>query len=130
MAVPIIFTLTRVGSCLHHCIQGLVYRELAAGSGDEPGAFDTVLVHYTGTLANGAKFDSSYDRGEPLSFKVGQVIKGWQEGLLLSTSARLDPSTTWSHLNALKCLALLALSTLADPEVAGPRQCVSEARLF
>ena len=72
--------------------QGLVYRELTAGSGASPSAADTVLVHYTGTLADGAKFDSSYDRGEALSFKVGQVIKGWQEGLQLSESAGLDPT--------------------------------------
>ncbi|MGM0537072.1 MAG: FKBP-type peptidyl-prolyl cis-trans isomerase [Pseudomonadota bacterium] len=62
---------------------GLQYRELASGDGATPGADDTVEVHYEGTLIDGTVFDSSYDRGEPVSFQVGQVIEGWQEALQL-----------------------------------------------
>ena len=62
---------------------GLVYKELQAGTGASPTASDSVSVHYVGTLSDGTKFDSSRDRGEPSTFKVGQVIKGWQEGLQL-----------------------------------------------
>jgi len=62
---------------------GLVYRELSAGSGAAPTAEDSVLVHYIGTLHDGVTFDSSRARGEPITFPVGQVIKGWQEGLQL-----------------------------------------------
>lgn len=63
---------------------GLQYIELAKGSGDAfPHKGQTVVVHYTGTLEDGTKFDSSRDRGQPFSFKIGigQVIKGWDEGL-------------------------------------------------
>jgi FKBP-type peptidyl-prolyl cis-trans isomerase len=62
---------------------GLKYVELQEGTGATPNAGQTVEVHYTGTLTDGKKFDSSRDRGTPFSFKlgVGQVIKGWDEGL-------------------------------------------------
>ncbi|WP_353932888.1 FKBP-type peptidyl-prolyl cis-trans isomerase [Okeanomitos corallinicola TIOX110] len=63
---------------------GLKYIELEKGAGEvTPERGQTVVVHYTGTLDDGTKFDSSRDRGQPFSFKigVGQVIKGWDEGL-------------------------------------------------
>lgn len=62
---------------------GLKYVELQEGTGATPNPGQTVEVHYTGTLEDGKKFDSSRDRGTPFSFKlgVGQVIKGWDEGL-------------------------------------------------
>lgn len=60
---------------------GLVFREVQEGTGASPTPEDTVSVHYVGSLHDGVKFDSSRDRGEPTNFKVGQVIKGWQEGL-------------------------------------------------
>ncbi len=62
---------------------GLKYVELEEGTGATPQPGQTVVVHYTGTLEDGTKFDSSRDRNQPFSFKigVGQVIKGWDEGL-------------------------------------------------
>lgn len=63
---------------------GLKYTDLAVGTGATPQRGQTVTVHYTGTLANGKKFDSSYDHGRPADFKIGigNVIKGWDEGLM------------------------------------------------
>jgi peptidylprolyl isomerase len=62
---------------------GLRYQELQPGKGASPQRGQTAVVHYVGTLANGKKFDSSYDRNQPFSFRVGvgQVIKGWDEGV-------------------------------------------------
>ncbi len=63
---------------------GLQYKVLKAGAGKtRPSKSDTVKVHYRGTLLNGKEFDSSYKRGQPASFGVGQVIKGWTEALQL-----------------------------------------------
>ena len=62
---------------------GIVYKELTAGSGAQVQTSDRVNVHYTGTLVDGTKFDSSRDRGEPITFGLGQVIQGWKEGLTL-----------------------------------------------
>ncbi len=60
---------------------GLKYRILKEGTGKSPVATDNVTVHYEGRLLNGTKFDSSYDRGEPATFPLNGVIKGWTEGL-------------------------------------------------
>ena len=62
---------------------GLQYIVLREGKGAMPKATDTVEVDYRGTLLNGTEFDSSYKRGEPTSFQVGDVIPGWIEGLQL-----------------------------------------------
>ncbi len=64
---------------------GLGYRVLKEGEGEKPKAGQRVRVHYTGTLEDGKKFDSSVDRNQPFVFTlgVGQVIKGWDEGVAL-----------------------------------------------
>lgn len=62
---------------------GLQYEVLTAGTGPIPKASDTVTVHYRGTLIDGTEFDSSIGRGQPATFGVGQVIKGWTEALQL-----------------------------------------------
>jgi FKBP-type peptidyl-prolyl cis-trans isomerase len=62
---------------------GLTYLITKRGTGRQPKKGETVILHYTGTLTNGVKFDSSHDRNQPFSFKLGagQVIKGWDEGV-------------------------------------------------
>src|SRR5947208_346482 len=62
---------------------GLQYKAIKDGTGAQPKATDTVTVNYRGTLINGTEFDSSYKRGEPASFPLNGVIKGWTEGLQL-----------------------------------------------
>lgn len=62
---------------------GLQYEVIEAGKGAKPGPEDTVEVHYRGTLIDGTEFDSSYGRGETVTFGVGQVIAGWTEALQL-----------------------------------------------
>ena len=62
---------------------GLQYEVVSAGKGESPKSTDKVTVHYTGTLIDGTKFDSSVDRGQPVTFPLGNVIAGWTEGLQL-----------------------------------------------
>jgi FKBP-type peptidyl-prolyl cis-trans isomerase FklB len=71
---------------------GLKYRVLASGpaNGRSPTRSDSVMVHYRGTLNDGTVFDSSYDRGMPATFGVGQVIAGWTEALQL-----MKPGDKW-----------------------------------
>jgi FKBP-type peptidyl-prolyl cis-trans isomerase FklB len=71
---------------------GLRYQVLASGPahGRSPTLADSVTVHYRGTLTDGTVFDSSYDRGEPATFGVGQVIPGWTEALQL-----MKPGDKW-----------------------------------
>ena len=69
---------------------GLQYKILTAGEGPVPTPESQVKVHYTGTLIDGTKFDSSVDRGEPAIFGVGQVIPGWTEALSM-----MPTGSTW-----------------------------------
>ena len=62
---------------------GLQYQILTPAEGPKPRAVDSVKVHYTGYLINGTKFDSSIDRGQPITFPLNQVIPGWTEGVQL-----------------------------------------------
>ena len=62
---------------------GLQYRVVTPGTGKSPTAADTVTVHYKGTLVDGTEFDSSYKRGQPASFPLAGVIRGWTEALQL-----------------------------------------------
>ena len=63
---------------------GLKYADVVVGTGASPTKGQTIQAHYTGRLTNGRTFDSSYERGSPLKFKVGvhQVIQGWDDGIL------------------------------------------------
>ena len=71
---------------------GLQYEVLEATIGQKPKATDKVRVHYEGTLIDGTVFDSSYKRGESITFGLNQVIKGWTEGLqLMSIGSKYKP---------------------------------------
>lgn len=63
---------------------GLSYTDIVKGNGDAPTSGKNVTVHYTGTLEDGKKFDSSVDRGQPFVFRIGagEVIPGWDEGIM------------------------------------------------
>ncbi len=76
-------TTTKTKQAMITTSSGLQYVDTVAGTGAAPTKGQTVTVHYTGTLQDGKKFDSSRDRGQPFQFKigVGQVIKGWDEGV-------------------------------------------------
>ncbi|RPI16858.1 MAG: FKBP-type peptidyl-prolyl cis-trans isomerase [Ignavibacteriae bacterium] len=87
----LILTITTMNSCSSDSKEkgevtspsGLKYVDEIVGTGAQPQKGQTVTVHYTGTLQDGKKFDSSRDRNEPLKFKIGygQVIRGWEEGI-------------------------------------------------
>ena len=69
---------------------GIQYKVIKEGKGSKPTKSDSVVAHYKGTLINGTEFDSSYKRGQPATFGVGQVIQGWQEVLPLMAAG-----STW-----------------------------------
>lgn len=70
---------------------GLQYRVLRDADGPKPDKFAEVEVHYEGRLIDGTVFDSSVQRGEPISFLLGQVIPGWQEGVqLMSVGSKYE----------------------------------------
>jgi len=69
---------------------GLQYKVLKEGSGAAPAPSDTVTVNYRGTLLDGTEFDSSYKHGQPATFQVDRIIKGWQEALVL-----MKPGAKW-----------------------------------
>ncbi|MCX6154490.1 MAG: FKBP-type peptidyl-prolyl cis-trans isomerase [Candidatus Kapabacteria bacterium] len=76
-------TANKVKSGVKVTASGLQYKVNKSGTGATPKATDKVSVHYTGTLIDGTKFDSSVDRGQPIEFPVNGVIKGWTEALQL-----------------------------------------------
>ena len=67
-----------------HTVSGIKIEDVRIGDGKEAHKGDNVSVNYLGTLADGTKFDSSYDRNEPITFKLGsgQVIEGWEKGIV------------------------------------------------
>ena len=70
---------------------GILYRVLVPGTGAQPAADDTVVVHYRGTLVDGTEFDSSIRRGQPATFSLAGIIPGWQEALqLMQEGARWE----------------------------------------
>lgn len=90
---------------------GLQYKIMTQGAGAKPKATDTVTVDYEGTLVNGKVFDSSYQRGQPVSFPVNGVIKGWTEALQL-----MPEGSTWM----LYIPANLAYGSQAPSPAIGP----------
>ena len=90
---------------------GLQYKVVTEGNGKKPAATDTVVTHYEGSLIDGTVFDSSIKRGEPISFPVNGVIKGWQEALQLMTEG-----SKWE----LFIPSELAYGPAGSPPVIGP----------
>ena len=74
---------------INQTASGLQYEIIREGTGKKPVATDQVKVHYVGTLYNGTTFDSSRDRGEPITFPLNQVIQGWTEGVQLMTEGSI-----------------------------------------
>ncbi|MEN8928507.1 MAG: FKBP-type peptidyl-prolyl cis-trans isomerase [Flavobacteriales bacterium] len=68
---------------------GLSYVIIKKGEGEKPTINDKVKTHYHGTLPDGTVFDSSYDRGQPATFPLNRVIKGWQEGIPLMSKGAI-----------------------------------------
>ena len=91
---------------------GLQYKIITAGTGPKPKLSDTVKTHYKGTLIDGKEFDSSYSRGEPATFPVTGVIKGWTEALQL-----MPVGSKWQ----LYIPAALAYGDRGAPLVAHPK---------
>lgn len=94
---------------------GLYYKVITAGTGKIPGAKDTVTVNYEGTLPDGTVFDSSYKRGQPATFQVGQVIPGWSK-----TLQKMPAGSTWMVYMAPD----LAYGNYAPPQI-GPNQALT-----
>ena len=92
---------------------GLQYRVIRKGTGTRPGYRDKVTVHYRGTLIEGTEFDSSYKRGNPATFKLNRVIKGWTEGLAL-----MKEGAKWE----LFIPSVLAYGTAGSPPSIGPNE--------
>lgn len=92
---------------------GLQYKILKKGTGAKPTDIDTVTVNYAGTFINGTEFDSSYKRGQPISFPVNAVIPGWTEALKL-----MKTGSVWE----LYIPANLAYGEHGMPPVIGPNK--------
>lgn len=100
---------------------GIIYTEMSAGTGTSPTATDMVKVHYKGTLRDGTVFDSSYDRGEPVEFSLGQVVACWTEGLQLMKAGGKS---------RLVCPAELAYGEQGRPGIPGGAALVFEVELL
>ena len=99
---------------------GLVYRTLRSGTGPTPTARDTVKVHYRGTLIDGTVFDSSYERKEPVAFRLGEVVPCWTEGVQkMSVGGRAR----------LVCPSSLAYGDEGSPGIPGGAALVFEVEL-
>ncbi|HET7295354.1 MAG TPA: FKBP-type peptidyl-prolyl cis-trans isomerase [Vicinamibacteria bacterium] len=81
--LPLVLTACGGGDAAPTGPSNLVVEDLVVGTGAVAATGDTVTVHYVGTLTNGQRFDSSYDRGQPFTFRLGagQVIAGWEQGI-------------------------------------------------